>query len=72
MSNLGFRLKNCNRQEVGNGEEIRIRDILVRATYAEHGGDPALFLEESKRLSGIKSLVMAPGEVMILKRQLSS
>ena len=35
--------------------------------FVEHGGDPALFLEESKRLSGIKSIVMAPGEVMIVE-----
>ncbi len=35
--------------------------------FVEHGGDPAKFLEESKKLSGTKAVVMAPEEVMIIE-----
>lgn len=48
-------------------------DLLIASHFGmfiEHGGDPAKFLEEAKRLhAGINGVVMAPGEKMIYSKQ---
>jgi L-ascorbate 6-phosphate lactonase len=60
---------NLNAKEACGLAELLKPKILIAShfwMFVEHGGDPALFLEESKRLSGIKGMVMAPGEVMTI------